>query len=725
MTALKKAISGAGLCALLMTAAPAPAQNATLNPESTIYGWNGYSSTSQANTDWGWYRFTSNGEEEQQWIDNFLMYFGTYFNVGYIRNNRICGYYGNSTTIFYLEYEWNGSYDNEDEKKHGYPVVLDEIDIEGENAYKVMLSGAYNEADDHVYGFSTNLDQSKQYFVKADAANPSDFEIIRELPDDFTFMISCCFSPVDHYLYGVDVYGDFVRCDVYGNFELLGLGKDLDYGATLEMGLWESGMTYSPKDNAFIWNRHFADYTSDLVKIDAKTYKWSKISSIPVFHQFTFLDTTDHDGADNGPARAEVVENSFAGASLDGSLTYKMPTKLADGTDAPASMTWTATCGDIVKTGTAAPGETVKVDYTAVPRGRALFNFRADAGDAKGITRVTSQWVGADVPARPQNIELAAMDNGKYKVTWTAPDYGAHNGYLDTSTLRYAVFVNNKQVNTATADCEMELEFPDEGETKGYYCVVYALSDGLLSEGGVSNSVYVGQGFGLPFFIAPTQEDAEKMTVINVDNDKSRWNFMDEIGAATCYFSSRDWDNPGDDYLITPPLYLDDTSKAYEINFQVRCHNPQKEGEYFDIWMGKTPTVDGIRETQVVGKTRVADNKYNYVTYEFSPKETGRHYLGLHYIGDADQAGIYVRNIKITKTNRPAAVTEVDADSTVNVWPGNGEINISAESGVAYVYRTDGSAVARKIVKGDASVSVAPGMYIVAVNGKSFKVNVK
>ncbi len=53
--------------------------------------------------------------------------------------------------------------------------------------------------------------------------------------------------------------------------------------------------------------------------------------------QFVYLTTTDTDGDDNGPVAPEFVSMDFTGTSLDGSIVYTVPTKLADGNDAPAS----------------------------------------------------------------------------------------------------------------------------------------------------------------------------------------------------------------------------------------------------------------------------------------------------------------------------------------------------------------------------------------------------
>ena len=103
--------------------------------------------------------------------DTRLGDYGTYFNVVYLRNGILCGNLGNATVMNYLEFSI----------EDGRQLEEREFDVQGENAIRRMVSGAYNPDDDHVYGFSSNIDQSRWYFVKAPARNPEKTEIVREM----------------------------------------------------------------------------------------------------------------------------------------------------------------------------------------------------------------------------------------------------------------------------------------------------------------------------------------------------------------------------------------------------------------------------------------------------------------------------------------------------------------------------------------------------------------
>lgn len=702
---------------LAIGAAAATAADTAFSPDAHIFGFNGYTNTSseEAANDYGWYRIGPNGEENQIWFDSKYGPFGTYFNVGYIRDGKLCGYYGNASQVFYVEFD----------VANGKQVKEEEFDVQGANAYKHLLSGAYNRADDCVYGFSLSVDRSKMFFVKAPASDPMDITIVREMPEYYGTLISCCFSSKDNHMYGIDSYGDLIRADVYGNFETLAELKDMDYDGAAPMAGWESGMVYSPKDNAFLWNRHYSNYNSSFVKIpfDAP-YKWSLVTELPWCHQFTILDCTDTDGDDNGPVAADFVSADFGQGATSGTIVYTMPSKLADGTDAPASMTWTATVGDKTLSGTAAPGTNVHVNYTDVAKGEANFAFRANAGDAKGASKVVNMWIGADKPCAPSDVKLEKKEGDTYRVSWKAPTEGAHKGYLDAKKLRYGVFLDNEQIGVATDKLEAEITLPSDQETRDYQVYIYAVADGLTSEGTGSNKVFTGRGYNIPYSCIPTVADAEKMTIINIDDDKSRWAYTVPIGETqSTFFTNRDWDNAGDDYLITPPLWMDDAQASYKISFDVRYHNPLKAEEYFDVWLGTAPTEDGIREKRVAPKTLVTSRSYYNTSFDFNIPSAGTYYLGIHYTGDADQGGIYVCNIKVTKEGTNAVET-IDAAEGTSVRSMRGAIVLTAADATAEVFAADGRKVARADVKGNATVNVPAGIYIVRMAGRSFKVRV-
>lgn len=689
--------------------------------ESNVYGWLGYFKPSfDDEMRAGWYKINATtGEQTNVWLDKKLGMGGNYFYVGYVRDGKICGYYGNASTKMYLEFDL----------ATGEPLTEKEFDVSGDNAYKNILVGAYNKADDCVYGFSLNVDKTIDYVIKAPASDPMNFSIVRRMPSDYMMPVSCCFSSADNHLYGIDQYGDLIRMDVYGNFEVAGYFSQMSGEDESDIAWFESGMTYSPRDNAFIWNRHDVRYNTSLYRISAdKEHKWTKLTDLPWQDQYVFMTSPDTDGSETGPVAPGFVSCSFPEGAVEGSIVFRMPSKLADGSDAPASMTWTATDGEAVQSGTAAPGAEVTVNYSGLENGEHNFTFRAAAGTEKGASLVHNTWVGADVPAAPGNVLLEAAGGG-YRLSWTAPDHGAHYGHMVPADLTYVVYLDGKQVGNATKECSVAVELPSDAATRQYAFQVYAVADRegkLVSEPGTSNSVFMGRGYDLPYTIVPTAEQAAAMTIINVDGDRSNWSMTSEVGETTSsFFTSRDWDNKGDDWLITPPLWFDKDNAKYNISFEVKFHNPLKAEEFYEVWVGDSPSADAMRQIRVAPKTRVNERTYYKVSYDFDVEKGGTRFAGIRYVGDADQGGIYVRNIAVKCLDGGSGV-EMTQGAEAGATGHEGFIMLTAPgASKALVYAADGRLVASPEVDGTMSLQAERGLYVVRLCGKSFKIFVK
>lgn len=684
--------------------------------EAEIWGYLGYwKPVSEEDNRGGWHKIDPNtGKYELQWMHPTYGMFGTYFNVGYIRNNRLCGYYGNASQIFYVE---NNIITGE--------ILLEkDIDVSGDNAIRNMLSGAYNRADDYVYGFALNVDHTVDYFVKAPAADPENVTVVRQMPENFGMLVSCCFCSADNHMYGIDGYGDFIRVDVEGNFEVLAMYKDMIYDASLyPVAGWESGMTYSAKDDAFYWNHQMSDYNSAMVKIprDGK-YKWQLIKTLDWSDQFTIMDCLDTDGAENGPEAPKFVSSKFDGAATSGSVTFTMPTNLANGDKAPASMSWELSSGATPQSGTANAGEEVTVTLENLTPGEVNLKIRAKAGDAAGVSLVHNFWVGYDAPKQPSNVTLTHISGNDFKLKWEAPTISAHRGYFNPDNLLYAVFLDGKQVGVATDKTEVTVQIDQNSETRKYSYQVMAIANEKQSEFARSNSVYVGRGYGIPFYVAPTEEDAGKMYYVNVDNDRSNWRFMTEVGGGPTFYTGRDWDNKGDDWLITPPLYFEDVPKRYNVTFEIKFHNPLKPEEYYEVWLGTAPNADDMREIRIQPKTKIYENTYSEVSYNFDVLKEGTYYLGIRYVGDADQGGIYVRNISISKKG-DVPVENVGAEDSDVIGLEN-SIYFTG-NGKADIFTLQGQLISTHMVENSANVNVARGIYLVKFAGKNHKVYVK
>lgn len=95
--------------------------------------------------------------------------------------------------------------------------------------------------------------------------------------------------------------------------------------------------------------------------------------------------------------------------------------------------------GDIVKEySNPVIGGDVSYEFTAAESGNYKFLVYGTNSEGDGAPVNQTIWVGADLPAAPQNVVLEAVGNGG-KITWDAPVDGLNGGYLDVSKTVYTV----------------------------------------------------------------------------------------------------------------------------------------------------------------------------------------------------------------------------------------------------------------------------------------------
>lgn len=700
-----------GLMALLVAGAflPTMAENAT---GSNIYGFLGYTNISENSERNGWYAIDPDGEMNLLWHDDVIGITGSYFNIGWVKDGNLCGYHGNSSNWAYMEFDIHT----------GKLKDRREIDIKGENSFRLMLAGAYNPDDGYVYGFSFNSDYSTDYFVKAPAGRPEMTEIIREMPQDFIICKSLCYNYTDQHFYGIDSWNGLIRFDVYGNFEFI---TDVDLTAPENMGGWNSGMCFSPKDNAFFWNAQYSTFDSDLVRIDPKTYHCDIVKEYPWQDLLTVLVCYDTDGTDNGPVAPTMKNYGIEGTSTSGTITYVMPTALANNTEGiPSELTWTATelPGGQTQTGTAAPGDDVTVEWKDLSTGEHTFSFYATAGEDKGASLFTNTWVGPDKPYVPEKVEMKEVSGNMFQVTWEPVKKGAHNGSIDMDGIQYAVFLNGVQ-KLITKECKAEIEFDGEAPNEPYQASVVAFyGDQIMSEAGMSNILVAGAGYPLPYVITPTADEAKLMTYINVDNDRSGWRY--DTSWTPSFYTGRDYDNPGNDWLITPKLVFPTDAAVYTIEFEACVYNDLYNEEFFNIWCSQENTLEGMLDIKVAEHQQVTLKSWEPFKFDFEVDAAGGYYIGIQSVSNADMMGWYIRNIIISMKQNESVES---VNLLANVKGGQGEIIVNGlEGNEIEVYGADGVRYASmKSTAYTENIPVMGGIYIVKAGGKSWKVAVR
>lgn len=674
----------------------------------------GYMSWCESKEDFGWYKFDQKLAPHLVWLDNTDVN-PAYFITGWVRDGKLCGIYGNHSDEHYIEYN----------EATGEFIGITQVDIEGENHYRYIATGAYNPNDDYVYGFSFSKDFSKDYFVKAPASDVSQVEIIREMPRYFMLCFSCCFNTKDNHMYGVDGYGDLIRVDVNGNFEFL---ASYNLNDSRKLADYATGMCYSPREDCFYWNTQFSTYESQMTRIDAKTYKYEKVREYPIFDHYTVLSCIDSDGHDQGPKAPEFISTSISGAAQSGEFKYKMPTEMADGSEMPTSLSWTARVEntDQVFTGTAAPGEEVSVNYQDLPVGKNSIEFFASAGELKGVSHHYNAWIGSDVPDFPRNLKVANAGWGDFDLSWSPVSRGAHGADFDAESLVYAVFANNQQILT-TKETHARVNLPAApGKGKLYQIVVYAANNAGVSEDAAWANVTSMEGAGTFFSLNPYDEHSDEVVILNPDNDDSSWKIAKDFYNDNCFYSSSDKTNRSDDWLITPAMNVTKVENMYELSFNACANSNTKKEEYLEVYLGTEPNPESMKLRCIMPKTQILGVKHKEYTAKFDFPEAGTYYIGFRCVSEPGMAGIYVKNINVNFTDVPASVAAITSDN-MNVRAVAGGLQLDGCKGaVVDIYTVSGSLQASMKPSSESEfVELPTGTYVVKAASKAFKVIVK
>lgn len=205
----------------------------------------------------------------------------------------------------------------------------------------------------------------------------------------------------------------------------------------------------------------------------------------------------------------------------------------------------------------------------------------------QGDRYVKTIFVGQGIPMPVSDLMLAPEGYGA-KLTWTAPDHGKFDAYLDLSSLVFEI-TRSDGVTVAT-DCR-ESEFIDNTITDlaRYSYRVKAKNIGGESVEVVSDRVVCGPAVSVPHtFGFATQEEFDTWEVIDGNGDENRWTYTGwpMTGAQSTY--SYFYQMPAHDYLISPKVTMKE-GQHYKVTFDALPGN-KNVTEILAVSFGPEPT---------------------------------------------------------------------------------------------------------------------------------------
>lgn len=583
----------------------------------------------------GIYSLSTDGYE-LFWKDNG--YSSRYFvpmNSGWYSDGKMCGYANDGWDAWYVEYDWETG-----------AILKSETMLSD----KCPIFATLNATDGKIYGYWHNRNKTELKFFIADKNNPTEITEVKTV-EDTELCLGLTYNSAEGYVAGVRYDGALVKVSADGSQEVV-----VSTGYTLGSTVKYAALTFCAADGLYYWNPTNSEWETEMCLIDPENQTLSKVSTFPD-KQFYFMLSLGEAMNPESPKAPEILSYEFVGGSADGKFVVRMPAELESGEAINGEVAWTATIdGEVAKEGTAEAGAEVTVELEGVATGSHTFAFTATVAELPGKSASTSFYVGFDTPKSPTNVTLTDT-----KVSWEAVTAGVNGGYVNAEAITYTVSLNGEAIGT-TESTEYTLENLNQGQLRRVVATVTATANEMTSAPGESNGITVGS-LSLPAYFKPTSEDFGFCQMIDGDGNGRGWSYSETYEAFTASFNL---DTQVDDWLILPAIDLE-KGKSISLSLQARVKSAYYPDEALEVRAAMLPTAEALAEgTTVLEKTRLTSN-YEDLTGNFTATETGKWYIALHAVSDADQSGMYVKDILIAEygvtVDSPAEVTALEAEA--------------------------------------------------------------
>lgn len=589
-------------------------------------------------SDVGYYSFTTDEGSE---LSELALAESLFFNGGgIVYDGKAHGIYymesQGATYAYYIEYDTSSW---EQSVRTGESIT---------DPTMIATSLAYDPVDKKVYGQFYNASQTGFEFSTIDY-------------DALTRATTISTTQTQWLAMAANSKGELFAIDDEGN--LLQVNKTS--GTTTKVG--STGVTpypclqsatCDPRTDEIYWASVDVSGYCILYKVDAETGKATKVCDMPdgaeavgLYIPYYYLD--------GAPQSVSSITLDYPNESTTGTVSFKVPSRTNGGDALTGSVTYEIIAnGEVVKTGTAAPGESVSAEVT-LPGGETTVGVRLSNEVGESAVPEVVQWIGPDVPVAASNVTLSIdkANNNLATLTWTAPTTGTHEGELDASKLTYNVvrYPGEVAVATGISATSFSENLPTPEYLTSYYYTVQVANNGVTGEVATSNKVALGDVATVPYYEDfNSKGSADVYTIVDANEDGASW-FWSSYSQSMRYERSWNYDTPpeADDWLITPAIYLQ-ANCVYTFSFYVS--NGSASTERYAAGFGRS--TDPSAFTQLVEATDLASGDSKKVSVDVTTTEAGKYYFGIQACSGSDGYFFTADNVSVTlKTNNntPAA----------------------------------------------------------------------
>ena len=331
--------------------------------------------------------------------------------------------------------------------------------------------------------------------------------------------------------------------------------------------------------------------------------------------------------------------------------SYTAPATTADGL--------TALSGPVeVQLGLTGPGSDVQLTVTdaagapaqhALPyagAGKYLLMVTPLNEAGYGRTAVLNLWMGEDEAGAVRDLTATVADGQTVTLTWNVP-IGQHGGEIDLTKVTYNVTRYRDGAATTVGEGLTGTSLTDELEITEFSKIQYevaTLSEGTVVATAKSNTLALGSFLPPVAFDMSTKDGFDNFTVLDANADGTTWSYNDWSQAAQYTYHTL---NAADDWLLTPAIAVE-AGYYYRIEFTDYALSSGYP-ERLEVKYGYGADVESMTGELVAAHTvRSEFDNPDVHTVAILADRSGTLHVGFHAISDADQLGLYVRDVTVS-----------------------------------------------------------------------------
>lgn len=475
-------------------------------------------------------------------------------------------------------------------------------------------------------------------------------------------------------------YWNSLACDPQGQLYAIGFdGEDVDdsfvvtsstlykldkttaeatpIGVTGQCPAYASASTIDPNSGRMFWTVSPADGKGLLCEVNLATGATTVLGRFANDDEVCGLYVHAPAVENNAPGAISDLSLDFPEGALSGSVNFKAPSVLADGTAASGEITYTITAnGTQVAQGSTSYGADVSASVSLPSAQTYKFVIFVSNSNGDGPRSTLSSFIGNGLPASTK-VTLTS-ENGKIILSWLPVETAVDGGYINPANITYSVtrYPDEVEVATGLTSTSFEEALPEPENLTSYYYGVTVHNGERTSAEALSNSVTTGS-------IVPPYSNSfddssslNAFTIIDSNGDGTEWEYNSRNGYVYVGYNS---DLAMDDWLITPPIKLE-ANQAYHVSFSAKGSSNMYT-ERVEVKLGNAPTAEAM--TQVIFEPiEIEWRTMKEFVMSFIAPSSGLFYLGFHGISDPDNDDLCIDDIKISTgvaTTAPDKVTDI------------------------------------------------------------------